>query len=96
MGVGDRLGAEQPIGALDGQQRALGVLGDAGQHPLALGPLAPAAVGLLGRLAVVELEPVVEPLAGLLIERRHAVEQLAHAVANQPHGVLGGGRAEHR
>ena len=87
---------QQAIRLLDGAQGALGVLGHAGQHPLALRPLAPAAVGLLGRPRVVELEPVVEPLCGILVRAGDRVDQLLHARAHQPDGVLGSSRPEHR
>src|SRR3954471_4694285 len=50
----DRLVVEQTC-LRDGPQRPFGVLGDPGEHPLALGLLAPAAIGLLGRSGVVEL-----------------------------------------
>ena len=45
--VGDPLVVEQPVGLLDRPQRPLGVLGDPGEHPLALGPLPPATIRLL-------------------------------------------------
>ena len=92
----DSLVVEQPVGLLDGPQRALGVLGDPGQHPLALGLLAPAAVGLLARPRVVELQAVIKLARGLLVDRRDRVKQLADAVTDQPDRVLRRGRAEHR
>jgi hypothetical protein len=52
--------SQEAIGPLDGEQAALGVLRDARQHPLALSVLAPAAVRLLIRPCVVELERDVE------------------------------------
>ena len=70
---------EQPIRLLDGAQGALGVLGHAGQHPLALLLLAPAAVGLLGRLCVVELESVGQAAGGVLIRVGDGVDQLPYA-----------------
>src|SRR4051794_10758321 len=45
MRLADALVVEQAIGLLDRLQGALGVLGDTGQHPLALAALAPAAIG---------------------------------------------------
>src|SRR3712207_8086785 len=51
------------------------VLGHAGEHPLALGLLAPATVGLVARARVVELQPVIEPPTGVLVGRRDRVEQ---------------------
>ncbi len=94
--VGDALVVKQPVSPLDGTQRALGVLRDTRQHPLALGLLTPATIGLVVGLGVVEIQAVIEALPRTLIDGRDRVEQLLDAVANQPDGVLRGRRAEHR
>lgn len=54
--VGDPCLTQQPVGVLDRLQRALGVLRRPGEHPLPLGLLAPATVGLVVRALVVELQ----------------------------------------
>ena len=94
--LGEALIGEQPVGVLDGLQRALGVLGDPREHPLALGPLTPAAIGLLSGLGVIELQRSIEPAGSLWVDRRDRVQQLAHAVANQANSVLGGRGTQHR
>ena len=76
MGLLDGLLREQAVGLLDGAQGALGVLRYARQHPLALRLDAPAAVGLLCRPRVIELEPSVQALRGLRVDRPDGVEQL--------------------
>jgi hypothetical protein len=96
VGRADALVPEQIFDPLDGAQRALGVHGHAGEHPLALGLLAPATVGLVVRARVVELQSVIEPSAGVLVGRRDRVEQPANAVTNKADGVLARRRAKHR
>ncbi len=97
MGLLDGVLGEQPVlSPLHGLQGALCVLGHARQHPLALGSLAPAAVGLVGWAVVVELESIVEAARGVVVAGGDGVDQLLDARAHQAHCVLGGGGAEHR
>jgi hypothetical protein len=63
-GVRDARVAEHPSGLLDGPQGAFGVLRDAGQPPLALGALTPAAVRLLSWARVVELQAALQHAGG--------------------------------
>ena len=87
---------EQPIRPLHGAQGAVRVLGDAGQHPLALLLLPPAAAGLLGRASRSRTRVRRRAAGGVLVAGGDRVDQLLCDRAHQPHGVLGGVRAEHR
>lgn len=96
MRLVDALVAQQPVRLLDRDQGAFGVLGDPGEHPFPSGLFAPAAIRLVIRALVVELQAVIEPAARLIIDLRDRVNELLDAVADQPNGVLRRGRAEHR
>ena len=87
---------EQPAGLLNGLQRAFGVLGDPGQHPLALSLLPPPAIWLLTRPRIVEIQARHPTGPPRLVDAGDRVKQLAHSVTNQPDRVLSGRRAEHR
>ncbi len=78
----DRRVLKQPIGLLDGLQRALGILSHPAQHPLALALDTPPAVRLLARVLVVELQPVIQPTRGVLISTGDGISQLANAMTN--------------
>lgn len=87
---------EQPRRPLDRGQRPLSVLGHPGEHPFPLGLLPPATIRLLARPRVVELKPPSELLAGIRVGRFDRADQLLDSVADQPDGVLGSGRPQHR
>jgi hypothetical protein len=92
----DRLVVEQPVSVPDRPQRPLGVLGDAREHPLALGLLPPTAIRLLRRTRIVKRQRAIELARGPLIDALDGIQELADAVTDKPHRVLGGGRAQHR
>jgi hypothetical protein len=96
MRLGDGLLDEQLAGVLDRRQRPLGILSNPREHPLTLGVLASAVIRLLVRLRVVELQRAIDPAGGIGIDAGDPFEQLLNAVTDQPHGVLGRCRPEHR